>query len=102
MEEMTELILRFFSQEKNKMKRNFSKKISGNIKGFVGVSRKFIPYAGLKHTNKGNSQSITASPLRKTVYTKTKIGNQDFKTKTNIDTGYTKFKLKKNKLRGNK
>ncbi len=79
------------------MKRSFSKKISRNLKGFVGISKKFVPYAGIKRTNKGNSQSVTASPLRKTVYTKTKIGNQDLKTKTNLETGSTKFKLRRRK-----
>ena len=78
------------------MKRSFSKKISKGIRGFGGISKKRIPYAGIKHASKkGHSQSLTISPLRKTFYTKTNVKNIDLKTKTNMDTGLTKFKIKK-------
>ena len=66
------------------------------MKGFVGINKYLIPYAGIKRTGKkGNSQSLTISPTRKTAYTKTKIKNLDLKTKTDINTFLTQVKLKK-------
>ncbi len=76
----------------------FSKKVSKNVKVFAGVNRRsFMPYVGVKHKNKGNSQSLTASPQRKTVYTKTKLGKFGVKTKTDLDSYNTKINLSREK-----
>ncbi len=76
----------------------FSKKVSKNVKVFGGINRRsFIPYAGVKHKNKGYSQSLTISPERKTAYTKTRIGKFNLKTKTDLDSSNTKINLSREK-----
>ena len=75
----------------------FSKKLFKSVRVFGGINRRFIPYAGVKHKSKGNSQSLTISPERKTAYTKTKIGKFDIKTKTNLDSYNTKIDLSREK-----
>lgn len=76
----------------------FKKRFGKRVQVFGGISRKGMPYGGIKHTSKkGHSQSATISPLRRTLYTKTKIKNLDLKTKTNLETGFTKPKIQKRK-----
>ena len=70
------------------------------IKLFANINRIGIPYCGIKHrSRKGHTQSLTVSPLRKTVYTKTKIKKFNLKTKTNLDSFNPKIKISKNKKR---
>jgi hypothetical protein len=70
-------------------------KLSKRIHLFGGINRRlFIPYIGLKNkTKRGNTQSITFSPLRTTGYTKTKIAKFNIRTKTDLNSYHTKLKL---------
>ena len=74
------------------------KRLGKRIRVFGNISKFGVPYIGIKHTSKkGHTQSLTASPLRKTLYTKTKVKNLDIKTKTDLETGFTKPKIQKRK-----
>ena len=76
----------------------FKKELGKKVKVFGNISKFGVPYGGIKHTSKkGHTQSVTISPLRRTLYTKTKIKNLDLKTKTNLETGFTKPKIQKRK-----
>jgi len=76
----------------------FSKKF-GRTKVFGHISRRGVPYVGAKNKDKkGNSKSLTISPIKKNLYTKDKLGkNHTLRTKINLDSFVPKFKLSKNK-----
>ncbi len=71
----------------------------GKIKVFGHISKKAIPYVGAKYKNKkGNSKSLTISPIKKNFYTKDKIGKKHIlRTKTNLDSLIPKIKISKTK-----
>jgi hypothetical protein len=78
----------------------FGKKF-GKTKVFGHISKRGIPYVGVKYKDKkGDSKSFTMSPIKKNLYTKDKIGKDHIlRTKTNLDSFSPKIKISKIKKR---